>query len=135
MFKTVVEFAGGQRGWDGRPCKLKGGIKSVRFGKSVCVQFVVILVSSAVNVWLKALFIEWIRDCLLPGERICNFIGEVVVIEWVPIWGVCHESGVVRRAQKFPVCGKGVSFYFKLYFDCFNFLLTEGLVFNGWVLS
>ena len=78
---------------DGRPCKLKGGVISVRFGKNVCVQFVVILVSSAVNVWLKALFIEWIRDCLLPGERICNFIGEVV--EWVPIWGVCHESGVV----------------------------------------
>lgn len=72
---------------------------------------------------------------MLPCERVCNFHVEIVVIEWVCAWGVCHEGCVVRWAKKFPISGEWFSFGFKVYFDGLNFLLVQGFVVNIRVVS
>ena len=82
------------------------------------------LMSFVVYFGWKAFLVLWVCGGMLSCKGICNFCVEVVVIEWVCAWSVCHEGCVVRWAKKLPVSGKWFSFGLKVYFDGLNFLLV-----------
>ena len=70
-----------------------------------------------------------IRRSMSPGKGVSNRRVEIIFVEWVGAWCVCHEGCVISRTEKFPVGGKRFLCGFHLYLDCINILLEMLCIF------